>query len=124
MITVVAGSRTIKDRELVYSVLNSDEVDWEITKIIQGGAEGVDSIAKDWAEENNIPVDTIEPDTDKYHYKRAPLERNKVLIERADAAVIIWNGRSSGTKFVLERVREEDMLVETHITGQSDLSEF
>ena len=44
--------------------------------------------------------------TDEFHPKRAPLERNKYMASYAEAAVIVWDGESSGTEHMLQQARD------------------
>ena len=71
-----------------------------VTEIISGGAIGVDSCAKNYALENNIPYREYLPEYEKYR-RNAPLVRNKKIIDACDEALIFWNGRSKGTRSVM-----------------------
>jgi len=108
MITLVAGSRSIDDKDIVFDIL--DDVDWEMTKIITGGARGVDSFAKAWGIFNDVEVEIIEPEYEKFtNPKRAPLERNKRMADKAEVAVIIVDGETSGSMHTLNQVKERNM---------------
>lgn len=50
----VIGSRTINKADI------SLYVDESVTEIVSGGAVGVDSCAKYWAQKNNIPLTEIQ----------------------------------------------------------------
>jgi hypothetical protein len=51
--------------------------------IISGGAIGADTLAKRYANERNIPMVEHLPDYAKFG-RRAPLERNKLIIQDSD----------------------------------------
>ena len=73
----------------------------ETTEIISGGAKGVDACAKKYAISHNIKLTEFLPEYKKYG-KGAPLKRNITIIENADVVLAFWDGRSSGTWFVID----------------------
>ena len=76
-----------------------------LTEIVSGGARGVDTCARAYARENNIPLAEFLPDYALFG-RRAPLERNLQIIRYADAVVAFWDGKSRGTFFVLSSCRQ------------------
>ena len=92
---LIVGSREIEDFDLEKHIPENTEL------IISGGARGVDSIAEKYADKRKISKLILRPDYKRYG-KAAPLIRNKCMVELADALLIIWDGKSSGTKFTLE----------------------
>lgn len=77
----------------------------ETTEIISGGAKGIDTCAKEYAIANGIKLTEFLPQYEKYG-KGAPLKRNIAIIENADIVIAFWDGKSSGTRFVIEKCRE------------------
>jgi len=69
-------------------------------RIISGGASGVDAAAERFAKERGIDIEIIRPidPTDKISY----LFRNVEILTKADEIIAVWNGRSRGTKFVID----------------------
>ena len=92
---MIAGSRSITDFDL------TEYVPDDVTLIISGGASGVDSIAESYADTHKISKLIMRPDYKKYG-KAAPLLRNRKMVELADKVIIIWDGRSRGTKFTFD----------------------
>ena len=68
----------------------------EIT-IVSGGAIGVDSIAREWAEKVGADTKLFLPDYGKFPGKIAPLMRNALIAEYCDEMLAFWDGRSRGT---------------------------
>lgn len=74
------------------------------TEIVSGGAAGIDTCAREYAQNNGIPIIEFLPDYARYG-KRAPLVRNDELIQYSDCVLAFWDGRSRGTLYVIERCR-------------------
>ncbi|MBQ8780324.1 MAG: DUF2493 domain-containing protein [Oscillospiraceae bacterium] len=74
------------------------------TEIISGGAKGVDASAREYALSHGIKLTEFLPEYEKYG-RKAPLERNILIIEAADLVLAFWDGQSRGTKFVIDRCR-------------------
>lgn len=72
------------------------------TEIISGGAKGIDACAKEYANANGIRLMEFLPEYEKYG-KNAPLKRNITIIENADLVIAFWDGKSRGTKFVIDK---------------------
>ena len=77
----------------------------ETTEIISGGAKGIDACAREYAVSHGIKLTEFLPEYEKYG-KNAPLKRNITIIEAADVVLAFWDGKSRGTKFVIEKCRE------------------
>ena len=72
-----------------------------VTEIVSGGAKGVDICARKYAENHNIKITEFLPEYSKYG-KAAPLKRNIQIIEYADEVLAFWDGKSKGTKHVID----------------------
>lgn len=99
MKTAIIGSRglTVKNLEKYLPP--------ETTEIISGGARGIDTCAREYAIAHSIKLTEFLPEYEKYG-KNAPLKRNISIIENADLVIAFWDGKSRGTKFVIEKCRE------------------
>lgn len=99
MKVIVAGTRTITDKKIVWDAL--DNTKFEITELISGGARGVDRMGEEWAKSKNIPIKQYLPhyNIDNPHY--APLLRNNSMAQDGDALIAIWDGQSRGTKHMI-----------------------
>lgn len=75
------------------------------TEIISGGAKGVDACAREYAISHGIKLTEFLPEYKKYG-KSAPLKRNISIIESADLVLAFWDGKSNGTRFVIEKCHE------------------
>ena len=92
MKVAIIGSRGISDFAL------DTLVPPEATEILSGGARGVDTLARIWAEAHGLPCREFLPDYLRYG-RGAPLKRNADIVREADLVLAIWDGKSSGTAF-------------------------
>ena len=72
-----------------------------VTEIVSGGAMGIDTCARAYASEKNIPLTEFLPEYRRYG-RGAPLKRNVQIVDYADAVLAFWDGESRGTKFVID----------------------
>lgn len=93
----------VGSRDLV--VLLSLYVPLDTTEIISGGARGVDACARRFAERRGLKYREFLPEYQKYG-KKAPLVRNDWIIAEAELVLVFWDGRSRGTKYVIDRCLE------------------
>lgn len=94
MKVAVVGSRDWPSVGVVNSVL--DELPKEGLVLVSGGARGVDSMARNWAFKNNIPI--IEYFPDWTQGVRAGLARNTLIITDADLVLAFQYNNSRGTQ--------------------------
>lgn len=73
-----------------------EECPWEITSVVCGLAEGVDSIGKEIAEKKGIEVYKF-PALWKLYGKRAGMIRNAEMKIFSEALIAVWDGKSKGT---------------------------
>lgn len=71
-------------------------------EIISGGAKGIDTCASDYALSHDIVLTVYLPHYEIYG-KGAPLKRNIDIIKSADLVIAFWDGKSRGTKFVIDK---------------------
>ena len=95
MKVAIIGSRTIFIENI------KDYIPQGTTEIVSGGAKGVDTCAKLFAEENNLKYTEFLPEYKKYG-KAAPIIRNRLIVDYADVVVALWDGTSKGTKSVID----------------------
>lgn len=89
----------------------------ETTRIVSGGSRGIDTKAREYAYKNGIQIVEIVPDYDKYA-RAAPIIRNKIIVAKSDLVVAFWDGKSRGTKFVIDYCIENDKPVHVYSTDE------
>lgn len=96
MKVAVIGSRGLTVDNL------GDYLPEDTTEIISGGAKGIDTCASDYALSHDIVLTVYLPHYEIYG-KGAPLKRNIDIIKSADLVIAFWDGKSRGTKFVIDK---------------------
>lgn len=102
MITIIAGPRSINDISIVEKAIAASG--FTITKVVSGTAKGVDKLGERWAIKNDILVELMPADWDKYG-KSAGYKRNLAMAEVSEALIAIWDGQSSGAKHMINIAR-------------------
>ena len=121
MKVIIAGSRSILDFAIVRDAMHKagfirDDHAHGISEIVSGKADGVDTLGEEFAEYYNLPVtpfpalwaDVNVPGAvikvrwngDKYNVL-AGFTRNVKMAEYADCAVIVWDGKSGGSRHMI-----------------------
>ena len=99
MRVIIAGSRDIADYNLVIEAISSSP--FKITTIVSGGARGVDKLGERWAKEHDRRVKKFYADWDVYG-KAAGHIRNVRMAKYADALIAVWDGKSRGTRDMID----------------------
>ena len=114
MKVAVIGSRDIKDINL------GEYLKDDVTEIVSGGAKGVDTVASQYAQENNIKLTEFLPEYNRYK-RGAPLKRNIQIAEYADKVLAFWDGKSRGTKFVIDYCKNSNIPVEVIVVNPTQI---
>lgn len=113
----IVGSRTITDYNTVEMALQQSPwyrpTSFALDKytFVSGGADGVDTIAEEIAEEHStqefshmdIEIHVIEPDWDDWSRGHPAKVRNTEIVEESDVIVAVWNGKSTGTRDTIDK---------------------
>ncbi len=98
MKVAVIGSRNLTIENL------NNYLPYRVTEIVSGGAKGIDTSARTYALNNNIPLTEFIPDYKKFG-KSAPLKRNLEIIKHSYLIIAFWDGKSRGTKYVIDNCK-------------------
>ena len=109
--TIIAGGRDFMDynllKEKVNKILQEKKVTHKIV-IISGCARGADTLGLRYATENAFDVEEYPANWDKYG-KKAGYMRNVEMAENADALIAFWDGKSKGTKHMIDIATERNL---------------
>jgi hypothetical protein len=99
MRVIIAGTRTFDDLILLEKAI--EESGFDVTTEVCGMAAGADTLGKFWALARDIPVDEHVALWNVYG-KSAGYKRNAIMAEHADALIALWDGKSRGTKHMID----------------------
>ena len=111
MKVAIIGSREINVENI------GEFVPENTTELVSGGAKGVDTCVREYALRKNIKLTEFLPDYKRYS-KGAPLKRNIEIIEYSDLVIALWNGKSRGTKYVIEQCKKRGKEVKVYTFEQ------
>jgi hypothetical protein len=127
MKTIIAGSRTVNDFDLLVKVIKASK--FEITEIVSGGAYGVDKMGEAYAQQNGIKCTVFPAEWDnlkadkaivkinqygKPYNVKAGFDRNQKMAVYADALIAIIQDESSGTNDMIEKAKKNKLQVYIH----------
>lgn len=119
---VVAGSRTVTERDVHQAFAYCSWVNLA-SEIVSGTAKGADTFGENWARDKGVPTRRMPADWDKYGKKAGPI-RNRQMAEVADGLIAIWDGRSRGTKSMIEFAKELGLRVAVFRTDDGTYQQF
>lgn len=103
----IVGSRNCK----IFDVFEMEKyIPDDCREIISGGANGIDACAEQLALVKNIKFTKFLPEYQKYG-KRAPLERNLLIVKSCDTLLAFWNCYSRGTAHIISECIKENVPV-------------
>jgi hypothetical protein len=100
MKVIIAGSRGLIDYNLIQEAIT--EADFEVTRVIVGGARGIDQLAEQWAKKHFVQYTIFYPNWSIG--KHAGLIRNEKMADNADALIAIRLNKkeSRGTSHMID----------------------
>lgn len=108
MKVIVAGSRDVTDYETVRQAIARSG--FPVTCVISGAARGVDQLGERWAQDHALPLLRLPAEWTTYG-RSAGFRRNEAMAGVADALIAIWDGRSPGTRHMIETARRRGLRV-------------
>ena len=108
MKVIIAGSRDIDDYSLVEKAVAQSG--FEITEVVSGGARGVDFLGEQWALNNHIRTTAFPAQWAAYGRAAGPI-RNEKMAQYAEALIAVWDGKSAGTRNMIENAEKRGLKV-------------
>lgn len=118
---IIAGSRNFNAKEIVeMALLEQFGTDYNDIELIGGGAKGADKIGKQVAKEYGIPYKEFPADWGTYHNAAGPIRNRQMAryaVEGKGSGTLLafWDGKSRGTKHMIETAYELDMNVHVYL---------
>lgn len=105
---VIAGCRDFTNykiaKEYIDFCLSNIRQENEII-IVSGGARGADTLGEKYAKQNGFEIERYLADWDTYG-KSAGARRNKKMAEVCDYVICFWDGKSKGTKIMIDYAKQ------------------
>ena len=111
---IIAGTRSILSHinhqqfnQKLDHLLSNCKADVEV---VSGRARGADRMGERYARENGLEIHEYPADWDKYG-KRAGYIRNEAMAKVADCLIAFWDGKSRGTKHMINLAKKHGLKV-------------
>lgn len=106
---VIAGGRDFENYNLLRE--KCDEIiDSNLTEIISGCAKGADTLGERYAKERGFNTKLFPADWKTHGRKAGPI-RNKQMADYGEMLIAFWDGKSSGTKNMIENSKKLGLIV-------------
>lgn len=111
---IIAGGRDFSDGALLFEACSTvmGIYDMDAACVISGTAKGADTLGEEYAEHYGYSVLKRPAEWEKYG-KSAGYRRNHQMALEADALIAFWDGKSRGTKNMIEEAHKARL--ETHV---------
>ena len=112
LVVLVCGGRNYFDKNRVDKILSAIHNRYIIDRLVQGGQNGADYLAKKWALKNNIDQVEYKADWEK-HGRAAGPRRNKQMLQTEDPDLIIAfpGGKGTDNMISISRAANKKILI-------------
>lgn len=118
---IVAGSRDVTESEVRAALTLCPWVGF-VSVIVSGTARGADTFGERWAQENNIEIIRFPADWERYGRRAGPI-RNEVMANNAEGLVAVWDGKSRGTRSMINLALKHGLRVMVYRTDTGSVDE-
>jgi hypothetical protein len=107
---IIAGSRDFNDYNLLKEScdLFLSELKWENVEIVCGTARGADTLGEKYGKKSGFPIIYFPAEWDLYG-KSAGHRRNRQMARYGSHAIIFWDGKSKGSKGMIELCQHNNL---------------
>jgi hypothetical protein len=107
---IIAGCRWFEDYDRAADKLDGLFMHNFPDEVVCGMGRGADLLGKQWAEEKGVAVKKFPADWDKLGRGAGP-KRNQQMADYATHLVAFWDGKSVGTKDMIDRAKAKGLSV-------------
>lgn len=107
---IIAGGRNFEDFDKLCQVCDDVLKDQNKVEIVSGANKGADLLGEKYAAERNHPIKQFPADWKRYG-KSAGQKRNAEMAAYADELIAFWDGKSKGTKNMIDLAEQADLKV-------------
>lgn len=117
MRTIIAGGRDCYSQMVLQKALKN--CGWKPSVVLCGGARGADTLGRNWAEDNDIPVELYPAEWNK-RGKSAGFFRNIQMGDQAEALIALWDGKSKGTAHMIKVAQHRALRIFIQYYGEEE----
>ena len=110
MKVIIAGGRDFDDYKRLCAVCDFVLSKVEKVEIVSGVARGADELGERYTQSKGFPVQYF-PAKWKVHGKKAGPIRNTAMAKYADALIAFWDGKSRGTKHMIDQATRQQLKI-------------
>lgn len=110
---IIAGGRDFAELDLLYKKCDKALKNKEKVEIVSGVAKGADKIGEEYAAHRGHQLKQFPADWET-HGKSAGYIRNELMAKYADALIAFWNGKSRGTKHMIDLANKHGLKVKVY----------
>jgi glycerophosphoryl diester phosphodiesterase len=107
---IIVGGRNFDDYLKLCQVCDEFLKDQNKVEIVSGAYKGADLLGEKYAAERNYPIKQFPADWRRYG-KSAGHKRNAEMAAYADALITFWDGKSKGTKHMIDLATQAGLKV-------------
>lgn len=107
---IIAGSRSFNNYEFLKKQLDCLFKNIKSLEIVSGCARGSDALGERYAKERGYILHRFPADWDRYG-KSAGYIRNKEMACFADRLVAFWDGKSKGTRHMIDLAKKRNLII-------------
>jgi hypothetical protein len=113
---IVAGGRDFENYHLLCGKLAGwlKGISPEEIEIVSGGANGADKLGERFADDNGCKLKVFKAEWDTFG-DSAGYIRNAEMSKYADACICFWDGKSKGTKHMIDLAKKEGLALKVVI---------
>lgn len=114
---IIAGGRDFTNYEILKYSVNEKLSGITDIEIVCGDARGADELGKWYANEMGLPFKVFPPDWSKHGKAAGPI-RNQQMADYADALIAFWDGKSKGTRDMIDKARAKKLDIQIILYNQ------
>jgi hypothetical protein len=112
---IIAGSRNITDMTVLEQAVRDCPWSDQIIEIVSGTAKGVDQLGEQFARQHDLKLTRFPADWKQFG-RGAGRVRNEEMGDYADAAIVLWDGQSTGSKHMIDNMKTRGKRILSTIT--------
>ena len=110
MKVIIAGGRDFDDYKFLCYFCNKVLKDCQEIEIVSGTANGADKLGERFAKDNGYLLKQFPANWDLFG-KSAGYKRNEQMAEYSDFLIAFWDGKSKGTRHMIEIAKKNNLTV-------------